>query len=278
MTFPSLSLADWQPTRDTVQGYSKLLGRIRRALTPYEDHWFHASLRVSETGLTTTAIPYGEDSFHADHSFEMIMDFMAHKLSINSSRRLQLEVPLMGQSLKAFHDAVMEGMKTLGVEVTIDHDLFANDTPGTYDAAAVSAYWQALKQINGVLQQFQAGLAGETGPIQLWPHHFDLALLWFSGRTVPGVDPNDREYGDEQMNFGFSTGDDGIPDAYFYATAYPAPEGWVGSMLSEGAYWNPSGFTGAVLPYAELVGAANGSQKLLNFLHIVQARGAALMV
>src|SRR5690606_33503509 len=89
MTYPPLPLADWQPTRDTVQGYSKLLGKIRRALTPFETHWYHVSLRVGETGLTTTAIPYGEDSFYADHTFEMIMDFMAHKLSINSSRRLQ---------------------------------------------------------------------------------------------------------------------------------------------------------------------------------------------
>ena len=277
MTYPPLPLADWQPTRDTVQGYSKLLGKIRRALTPFETHWYHVSLRVGETGLTTTAIPYGEDSFYADHTFEMIMDFMAHKLSINSSRRLQLEVPLMGQSLKVFHDAVMEGLRTLGVDVTIDRDLFMDDTPGVYDAAAISAYWQALKQINGVFQQFKTGLAGETGPVQLWPHHFDLALLWFSGRQVPGIDPTDRENADEQMNFGFSTGDEGTPDAYFYATAYPAPEGWVGSMLSEGAYWNASGFSGAVLPYAELVGTENGSQKLRNFLHIVQARGATLM-
>ncbi len=277
MTFPALKLADWQTTRDTIQGYSKLLGKIRRALTPLETHWFHVSLRVGETGLTTTAIPYGEDSFYADHTFAMVMDFKAHKLNINSSRRLQLEIPLTGQSPKAFHDAVMDGMKTLGVQVEFDHSLFMDETPGSYDAAAVSAYWQALKQIDQVFQQFKAGLAGETGPIQLWPHHFDLAMLWFSGRNVPGVDPHDRENADEQMNFGFSTGDTTIPDGYFYVTAYPTPDGFVGSMLSEGAYWNPTGFKGAIMPYAELVGVENGNARLLNFLHIVQARGAILM-
>lgn len=277
MSFPPFKLADWQPTRDTVQGYSKLLGKIRRALAPFEEHWFHVSLRIGETGLTTTDIPYGEDSFHADHTFAMTLDFMAHKLNINSSRRLQLEIPLTGQSLKAFHDAVMDGLKTLGVAVEMDHSLFVDETPGVYDAAAISAYWQAIRQIHEVFQQFKMGLAGETGPVQLWPHHFDLAMLWFSGRQVPGVDPHNREYADEQMNFGFSTGDESIPDGYFYITAYPLPEGFVGSMLSEGAYWHTAGFTGAMMPYAELVGVDNPQQKLRNFLHIVQARGAILM-
>ncbi len=277
MSFPPLKLSDWQTTRDTVQGYSKLLGKIRRTLAPFEEHWFHVSLRVNETGLTTTNIPYGEDSFHGDHTFAMTLDFTAHKLNINASRRLQLEIPLTGQSLRAFHDAVMDGLKTLGVGLEMDHGAFMDETPGVYDAAAISAYWQATRQIQEVLQQFKAGLAGETGPVQLWPHHFDLALLWFSGRQVPGVDPNDRENADEQMNFGFSTGDSSIPDGYFYITAYPVPDNFMGSMLPEGAYWHTTGFKAAILPYAELVGVDNPQQKLRNFLHVVQAHGAHAM-
>lgn len=277
MSFPPLSLADWRPTRDTVQGYSKLLGKIRRALTPYQPHWYHVSLHVNDTGLTTTDIPYGEDSFYADHFFAMALDFTAHKLNINSSRRLQLEVPLTGQPLAAFYGAVMDGLQTLGVTVELDEAMFADETPGTYDAAAITAYWQALKQINEVLLQFKAGLAGETGPVQFWPHHFDLAMLWFSGRKVPGVDPNDREYADEQMNFGFSTGDAGIPDGYFYITAYPIPDRFIGSMLVEGAHWHSEGWQGAVMPYSELVEVSDPKQKLRNFCHLVQARGASLM-
>lgn len=277
MSFPPLKLSDWQTTRDTVQGYSKLLGKIRRTLTPFEEHWFHVSLRVNETGLTTTDIPYGEDSFHGDHTFAMTLDFTAHKLNINSSRRLQLEIPLTGQSVRAFHDAVMDGLKTLGVGLEMDHSPFMDETPGVYDAAAISAYWQATQQINEVFQQFKTGLAGETSPVQLWPHHFDLALLWFSGRQVPGIDSTDRENADEQMNFGFSTGDTSIPDGYFYITAYPVPDNFIDFMLPEGAYWHTSGFKAAILPYTELVGVDNPRQKLRNFLHVVQAHGAHAM-
>ena len=43
-------------------------------------------------------------------------------------------------------------------------------------------------------------------PVVLWPHHFGLAVLWFSGHPAPDQDPANAEYADEQMNFGFSTG------------------------------------------------------------------------
>ena len=57
LIFPAMPLAEWQPTRDTLQLYSKVLGKIRRALTPPQRHWWHISLRAAPNGLTTTAIP-----------------------------------------------------------------------------------------------------------------------------------------------------------------------------------------------------------------------------
>jgi len=43
-------------------------------------------------------------------------------------------------------------------------------------------------------------------PVVLWLHHSDLADLWFSDHLLPGQDPANVEYADEQMNLGFSTG------------------------------------------------------------------------
>ena len=37
-------------------------------------------------------------------------------------------------------------------------------------------------------------------------HKSQQVSKWFSGRLVPGQDPANAEYADEQMNFGFSTG------------------------------------------------------------------------
>jgi hypothetical protein len=94
---------------------------------------------------------------------------------------------------------------------------------------------------------------------------------------VPGIDPADEESADEQMNFGFVTGDGSIPDAYFYATAYPAPDNWTDLALPEGAYWHTEGWTGAVLPYAAVVAASSPKDLLLDYLQQLHAHGAKQM-
>ncbi|HEX6386480.1 MAG TPA: DUF5996 family protein [Anaerolineae bacterium] len=270
-TFPSLPLSSWQSTRDTIAGYAQVVGKVRRALTPPQKHWWHISLRLAAPGLTTTPIPAG------DRTFEMLLDFKWHELLIITSQGERHSIPLQGQSLAAFCTETLDALAELGIKPEIDLTLFADDTPGTYDEAAVARFWQALSQIDVVFKAFKATFRGESSPVQLWPHHFDLALLWFSGRLVPGQGPNDPEYADEQMNFGFSTGDAGIPNPYFYATAYPQPEGLTEQSLPSGAYWHTEGFTGAVMMYEALTTVANPKEKVLDFLHAAHHAGSSLM-
>ena len=131
--------------------------------------------------------------------------------------------------------------------------------------------------MDAVFKRFKGTLREETGPVQLFPHHFDLSMNWFSGRLVPGVDPADEESADEQMNFGFVTGDEGIPDSYFYATAYPQPEGLTDQPLPDGAVWQTEGFNGAVMMYETVVAASDPEGLLLQFLQAAQRAGSALM-
>lgn len=270
-SFPSIPLSGWQPTRDTVQTYSQLLGKIRGALSPAQKHWWHISLRATAVGLTTTPIPAGSQTF------ELALDFTRHQLTLTSSRGETAVIPLTGQSAAAFCTATLSILHDWGIEPDIDQTKFADETAGTYEATAVSAYWQALSQIDAILKEFKAGFRGETSPVQLWPHHFDLALVWLSGRLVPGQDPANADYADEQMNFGFSTGDEGVPEPYFYATAYPTPDGFTDAALPKNAYWHTGGWKGAVLPYAALVGTENPHDKLLTFLRTAHEAGSRFM-
>lgn len=269
--FPTLTLANWQSTRDTIQVYAQVLGKIRRALTPAQRHWAHISLRAATTGLTTTPIPAGS------MTFEMLLDFAAHKLVITTSRGEQWHKPFTGQSAATFCEETLAALDNLDIHSEIDRALFSDTTSRNYDPAAAAQYWQVLSQIDVIFKQFKGKLRGETSPVQLWPHHIDLAVLWFTGRLVPGVDPENEESADEQMNFGFSPGDAAIPNPYFYITAYPLPDGLTDIPLPDGAVWTTEGFTGALLMYESLVLADDPEEKLLDFLQTVQQAGATLM-
>jgi hypothetical protein len=271
LTFPPLPLNRWQPTRDTLAVYARLLGKIRRALTPPQKHWGHASLRAAAVGLTTTPIPAG------DQTFELLLDLTAHRLALTTSRGARAHVELAGQSPAAFRDAVLAALAAQGIRPALEGGAFDDAQEGVYDATAVSRFWQALSQIDAVLKAFRHGFRGESSPVQFWPHHFDLAVTWFSGRLVPDQEPDDPEYADEQMNFGFSTGDGGVPEPYFYATAYPTPDGFTTAALPEGASWRSEGWTGAVLPYARIAATADGKTRLRDFLHTVHRAGAERM-
>ncbi len=216
--FPPLALADWRATRDTLHRYARVLGAIRAALTPKQKHWWHISLRVAPSGITTTEIPAG------NKRFDLRLDLIAHRLVIQAIHAQPPHTPLGGQSSAVLGAQIVTALENLGIETGLDKTKLGDTAPAHYDRAAVERFWRALQRIDTILKRFQEKLETNTSPVQLWPHHFDLAMIWFSGRKVPDTDPADEEASEEQMNFGFSTGDDGIPDPYFYVTAYPLPD------------------------------------------------------
>jgi Family of unknown function (DUF5996) len=269
--FATLPLDEWRPTRDTIHGYARVLGQIRRVLSPRQRHWGHVSLSVAAAGLTTTPIPAGPITF------DLLLDFTLHGLVITTSRGERWCKPLRGQSAAALYEETLAALGVIGAHPSVDASLFSNNVPGAYDVRAVEKYWQVLSQLDGILKRFKGELRGETSSVQLWPHHFDLAMLWFSGRHVPGVDPEHEDDADEQMNFGFTTGDETIPEPYFYVTAYPLPGDLFNEPLPDGAVWHSQGWQGAVMRYAVLAGSDDPEEKLLSFLRVVQQAGARLM-
>ena len=116
------------------------------------------------------------------------------------------------------------------------------------DAAASRALgaWYAFG--DAALEQLRAEADPGEDPsiVQLWPEHFDIAI----------------EMGDEarqaRANYGLSPGDEDHPEPY----AYVGP--WVAERAS-GPLWNARGFTGAELPYAGLLAAADQRRELLDF-------------
>lgn len=275
LTFPNLPLADWQSTRDTLNSYARVLGKIRQSLTPPQSHWWHVSLRVSEDGLTTPEMPGDEET---GDTLEIKLDLVNHRLIAATSKNQRWTMPFSGQPAHLLADTLILKLVQWDIYPEVDRSIFSTDSPGPYDGAAATAFLQTLTSINTIFQTFKAELDGRTSPVQLWPHHFDLSLVWFSGNLVPGVDPADEEYADEQMAFGFSTGDEAIPEPYFYITAYPWPEEISQATLPAPATWYTESWRGALLLYKDVVAAPDPAQLLRDYLHAAYAAGSELML
>ncbi len=268
---PDLSLESWQDTRDTLWGYVRALVAIRRQASPHHPFWWHVTLYVSERGLTTSEIPQGSSSF------EIELDLIDQRAVFRSDEGGISSWPLVGQTPEQFFKQTIEALASCGIEVDTDMPEAPGDCHGTWDVAAVERFGRALAGIDAVFERFRSGLDGETSPVHLFGHHFDLSLLWLSGRSVEGHEASEAELASEQLTFGFSTGDDNLREPYFYVTAYPEPEGFLGSPLSEPAFWTSDGFSGAVLRYSDLRRAGELESTLARFLNEAHRAGAELM-
>lgn len=269
---PRLSLTDWNPSRDTLHQFARIIGKLRGRYMSISKHWWHITLSVSARGLTTTPFPV------AEQSLELTLDLTAHRLTIDSSDGWGAALPLAGQSAAGLCRRISATLAAAGIE--LEPDLLAafdGEEILPYDIATIGRFRQVINWVDSVFKTFKGGLREETSPVQIFPHHMDISMNWFSGRLVPDIDPADEESADEQMNFGFVTGDGSIPEAYFYTTAYPAPENWTDLALPEGAYWHTEGWTGAVLPYGAVVAASIPNDLLLDYLQSLQAHGAKQM-
>lgn len=57
--WPRLPLGEWPDTYATVHLWTQMLGKTRLALSPVQNHWWHAALYLTPRGLATAALPCG---------------------------------------------------------------------------------------------------------------------------------------------------------------------------------------------------------------------------
>ncbi|HEY0435919.1 MAG TPA: DUF5996 family protein, partial [Phenylobacterium sp.] len=157
--WPMLAYADWADTAQTLHMWTQVVGKIRMALTPPVNHWWHVPLYVSARGLTTSAMPYGA------RSLEIEFDFLAHRLTVTCSDGRAEAFALAPMSVAAFHREVMAALERLDVRVRIwttpcevEHPIAfeADEVHASYDAGAAQRFWRVLVQAQRVMQQFRA--------------------------------------------------------------------------------------------------------------------------
>jgi hypothetical protein len=247
--FPELTASSIVATRNALHAYARVLGDWLKQCRLKRKHWWHASLRPSLNGLTTGVI-------YADIDFELELNLRDGLLQVRTSTGEQLSEKLNGQPAAELADhmerfLVANGIDEQRISGRKDSVVSTAAHPG-YSAQHARDIIQVINSVSSVMDTFRAGIREETSPIQLWPHHFDLSLLWLPGEKIAGQDPANEEYADKQMNFGFTFGDEGIPEPYFYVTAYPLPDALPNTQLPAGTSWHSEGFNGAVLLYQTL--------------------------
>ena len=275
--WPALPYAAWAETCATLHLWTQVVGKIRLALTPWQNHSWHVALYVTTRGLTTSPIPCGA------RSFEISFDFVEHALDITDSDGAARRLPLRSRSVSDFYRETTAALADLGISVPIKEApceiagavAFSQDSEhATYDPNYANRFCRVLQQVDRVMKQFRTGFIGKCSPVHFFWGSFDIAVTRFSGRTaprftgkVPGLaaEVMQEAYSHEESSAGFWPGGNGV-DASFYSYAYPEPPGFRNiQVLPKEAFFSEK-LVEFLLPYEAVRNAADPDGALLAFL------------
>jgi hypothetical protein len=288
--WPSLPLAEWNDTRDTLHRWVQMIGKTRLALAPPVNHWWHVTLYVTSRGLTTSAMP------HRSQTVEVELDFIDHNLLIRTSDGATRAIALVPRTVADFYREYTALLDSLGLRVKLwpvpsemgDTLRFTDDHQHrSYDPDYAARCWRILAQATRVIQDFRGGFIGKCSPVHFFWGGFDLACTRFSGRRAPphpGGVPNlpyrivREAYSHECISAGWwpGGGDGPMAEAAFYSYIYPEPAGYgEARVLPEAAFYHPD-LREFVLPYEAVRTADRPDEVLLQFLQSTYEAGANL--
>ena len=284
--WPALPLEAWKETCDTLHMWTQIVGKVRLALSPPMNHWWHVPLYVTARGLTTSPIPVrGEQG----RIFEVEFDFIDHNLLILTSDGATKAMPLIPRSVASFYQEFMASLRSLGIEVKINTlpSEVKNPVPcdqdevhASYDPVYANRFWRILVQTDTVMKQYRSHFIGKCSPVQFFWGSFDLALTFFSGRRAPahpGADSITQEAtSHEEISCGFWPGDDHFPTPAFYSYTSPAPVGLETAPLRPAAAFYSQEMGEFLLRYDDVRSAPSPEQALLDFLQSSYEAGASL--
>jgi hypothetical protein len=276
-TWPSLPFAEWQETAATLHMWSQIVGKVRMAFTPWTNHSWHVTLYLTARGLTTSPIP------QETRTFEILFDFIAHELRIDTSDGVSRSMKLQPRSVAEFYRELVNTLRDLAIPVQMN--LVPNEIENpipfdrdeqhrAYDAEYANRFWRVLVQADRVFKEFRARFCGKCSPVHFFWGSFDLAVTRFSGRQAPphpgGIphlpDAVTREaYSQEVSSLGFWPGNAAIPTPIFYSYAYPQPSGFAEAKIKPESATYHAQLREWTLPYDSVRTAEAPDDLLLQF-------------
>jgi hypothetical protein len=279
--WPSLPLTEWQDTYHTLHLWTQIVGKIRMALFPSLNHWWHVSLYVNSRGLTTGPVPCGPGVF------EIQFDFQKHAVEICTSEGACASRPLIAEPVAAFYRGISESLASLGIAATINlkPQEIAGATPfdldvadGAYDGRYANRLWRILVSTSKVMEYFRGRFIGKCSPVHFFWGSFDLACSRFSGRKAPprqGV-ISGPAYSHEVCSAGFWPGGGAVDGPAYYSYTAPQPLGMeTAQVRPQAAGWNPQ-LSEFILMYDDVRRAESPEDALLEFFQSTYEAGAQL--
>ena len=285
--WPELPWREWEPTISTLHMWTQIVGKVRMALAPPLNHWWHVPLYVGSRGLTTSPIPFGPQQFQVD------FDFVDHRLNVTESRGHAFAIPLEPKSVARFHREFMDGLRGLGINVRISTRPVevANAIPfesdedyASYDARHAHLFWPGLLAADRVTKAFQSGFIGKASPVHFFWGGFDLATSRYSGRPAPrhpGGIPNCPDWvmvealSHEEVSMGWWPRSE-APGPAFYSYTYPEPEGYRSVSVQPADAYFDSQLGEFLLPYDAVRRAPDPDAAVQAFLQTTYEAGADL--
>jgi Family of unknown function (DUF5996) len=283
--WPSLPVEDWADTRDTLQLWTQIVGKVRLASSPLLNHWWNVPLYLTARGLTTSLM-WNDGG----RGFQIDFDFIDHRLDIISAGGDRRQIRLEPRTVADFYRDLIGRLAELGVRPEIwdmpveipgaipfeqDHE------HSSYDGDYVQRWWRALISASLVFNEFRTCFVGKSSPVHLFWGALDLATTRFSGRPAPphpGGAPNCsphvmlEAYSQEVSSCGYWPG--GAAEGAFYSYAYPEPEGYRRASVEPAQAFYDESLGEYLLPYEVVRTARDPGSTLLSFLHSTYAAAA----
>lgn len=234
MTLPALS--NWETTRDALHQVSLIVGAVRVASSDPLPNDLQFSVTVTDRGISTSQLKIGG---------ELRFNFASFSLTYQRHTENGFTIDATGYHQKSLMQALLDEFGKLGIQIEPSMKHITNDTPFDIDTSLTLDYAKVTDAIYTALARFRAKLSGGMSPIVIWPHHFDMAFMWFATENMD-------EHKAPHLAIGFAPFSNGINRPYFYAYGWSQETGYVQVELDPPAQAITESYTGLYAEYDTL--------------------------
>lgn len=253
--FPGLDEQQYVKTRRRVHSIAKLIGRFREVLVQPIAKSDNLWLSVVNKGFCTPPM---------NNLNELEIGFNAEILCVEiaDNKNRYISIAVTGKSLNELCEEMLGALKNdFGVNVNLTADEFDSQRKIEIEETAAQEFLLQFVNFSELLTTFHKKIAFNDGvktQVCLWPHNFDNAFKWFSGRKIDEID--------EFMGIGVSNGDEMYELPYIYMTISPALRKMNTLEVPEGAHLHDTEWSGLILPYEAVIekNSAEGQEEIVN--------------